>query len=150
MESSTYSYYMIVIGILAIGVELLLGFSVGLHLLFAGVCLVLGGTIGMLAKSFIIAAVASAVLGAIYVEYGSPYLKRTLVDSSEKATYRNIVGEKAEVIKAVGVTTPGYVDVSGLIWRAKSLKTAKKPLPKGTKVVVKRVLKNMVVVEPVS
>lgn len=111
---------LILLGIIAIIVELLLGAATGFDLLVIGLASILGGLVGQLTNSFMISLSTTSVLLLIYLIVGRKMIKQKLFIVTKKTNVDGIIGKTAIVVKSIEPHKPGQVKVDGEIWRAES------------------------------
>lgn len=119
-QSFDNNYFLIVVGIVAMTVEVLLGAATGFDLLLIGVIFVVSGGAGLLTNSFTIALVLVAVLSLLYVFVGRRFIKSKLNITTRATGTQALLGKIAVVTKKITAKTPGQVKVDGEIWRASS------------------------------
>jgi len=121
---------LIILGILAIIAEIILGAATGFELLIIGIVLVIGGGIGMLTGSLMIAigSITALILG--YVFFGRNTIKQALHITTTKTNTDSIIGKQGMVVVSIQPDVPGQIKYEGEIWRAES----EKAIAKGKKV----------------
>lgn len=126
---------LIILGILAIIAEIVLGAATGFELLIIGVVFVIGGGIGMLTNSVMIAGSSIVILILGYIFFGRNRINDVLHITTTKTNADSIIGKQATVISDIEVDDPGQVKIEGEIWRAESDKN----IAKGKKVTIKSI-----------
>jgi len=135
MDSVNNNYLLIILGVIAVIVELLLGVVTGFDLLIIGVVLILSGSIGFLFGSFTIGLVATIVLSLLYVLFGRNFVKQNISIATTKTNSDALLGKKGKVVKKITSQMAGQVKVEGEIWRAHSKTT----LDEGTTITVQSI-----------
>lgn len=120
----------IILGIIAIIIEIILGAATGFELLVIGIVLVIGGSVGMLTGSIMIAigAIIALILG--YIFFGRTTIKKALHVTTSKTNVDSIIGKQGVVVEPINLDEPGQIKYEGEIWRAESDKI----IAKGKKV----------------
>jgi len=126
---------LIILGILAIIAEIVLGAATGFELLIIGVVFVIGGGIGMLTNSVMIAGSSVVVLILGYIVFGRSRIKDAFHITTTKTNSDSIIGKQATVVSNIKIDDPGQVKIEGEIWRAES----SKKIEKGKKVTIKSI-----------
>ena len=124
---------LIMLGILAIIVEIILGAVTGFELLIIGIVFVIGGVVGMLTGSMMFAIVAIIILTLGYIFFARKMIKQVLHITTTKTNTDSIIGEVANVVADIKISAPGQVKIEGEIWRAESTKD----ISKGKKVKIR-------------
>jgi len=121
---------LIILGILAIIVEIILGAATGFELLIIGIVFIIGGAIGMLTGSMMIAigTIIVLILGCVF--FGRKMIKQALHVTTSKTNIDSIIGKQGVVVETINPEVPGQIKYEGEIWRAES----EKALSKGKKV----------------
>jgi len=121
---------LIILGVLAIIVEIILGAATGFELLIIGIVFVIGGGVGMLTGSMMIAigTITALILG--YVFFGRKMIKQALNVTTSKTNIDSIIGKQGMVVEPINPDKPGQIKHEGEIWRAE----ADKVIVKGKKV----------------
>ena len=117
---------LIMLGILAIIVEIILGAVTGFELLIIGIVFVIGGVVGMLTGSMMFAIVAIIILTLGYIFFARKMIKQVLHITTTKTNTDSIIGEVANVVADIKISAPGQVKIEGEIWRAESTKDISK------------------------
>lgn len=120
MDIATTNWVVIVLGVLAVVIELLLGVVTGFDLLVIGIILVLSGSIGLLTGSTTITYILIPLLCFIYLFGARRLLKQHLKIPLRRTNSEALIGKKGIVIKKISSETAGQVKVDGEIWRASS------------------------------
>jgi len=121
---------LIILGILAIIVEIILGAATGFELLIIGIVFIIGGGIGMLTGSMMGAVSTIIVLILGYVFFGRKMIKQALHVTTSKTNIDSIIGKQGVVIEPINPDVPGQIKYEGEIWRAE----AEKAIAKGKKI----------------
>ena len=121
---------LIILGILAIIVEIILGAATGFELLIIGIVFIIGGGIGMLTGSMMGAVSTIIVLILGYVFFGRKMIKQALHVTTSKTNIDSIIGKQGMVVEPINPDVPGQIKYEGEIWRAE----AEKAIAKGKKI----------------
>lgn len=114
------NYLLIIIGIIAIIVEIILGAATGFDLLLIGIIFIISGGLGMLVGSFNLALVTVTALSFLYLIFGRKFVKKQLSIETKSTNVDNLYGKKAIVIKKISSHHSGQVKVQGEVWRAEA------------------------------
>jgi membrane protein implicated in regulation of membrane protease activity len=120
MKNIDGNLILIIIGFGAILLELMLGAATGFDLLLLGVAFVIGGFIGMVFHSFILALIIVFILSVLYISIGRKTIKSKLAIKTTKTNIEGIMDKSGKVIKEIRPNKPGQVKVEGEIWRAEA------------------------------
>ena len=125
MEKPDYNYYLIVAGVAALIIEVIIGAADGFELLVLGIIAIIAGSVGMLTGSFLVASILGISLLFVYVFAGRRFIKSKLNISTTNTNIDLLIGEEADVVKAISRKKPGQVRIAGEIWRATSTQSLK-------------------------
>lgn len=125
MDSLDRNSLLVVMGLIAIILEVLLGAPTGFDLLLIGVIFLIGGGMGMLTGNFFSALGLIIFLSFLYIFFGRKVIKDKLNVTTRKTNVDNLIGQKAVVLKAISPDKPGQIKVEGEIWRARADKKIK-------------------------
>ncbi|PIZ66616.1 hypothetical protein CO051_04960 [Candidatus Roizmanbacteria bacterium CG_4_9_14_0_2_um_filter_39_13] len=117
---------LIMLGILAIIVEIILGAATGFELLILGIVFIIGGGVGMLTGSMMITILTIIILTLGYIFFARKMIKQALHITTTKTNTDSIIGEVASVVADIKIGAPGQVKIEGEIWRAESTKDISK------------------------
>lgn len=120
MSQINSNYLLIILGIVAILVELAIGVATGFDLLIIGVTLIISGLIGILTNSLQIAFIATSVILLIYFLSVRNMIKKGLAIKTHKTSVDNLIGKNAVVTKDISPHNPGQIKIEGEIWRAEA------------------------------
>ncbi|MBP9691373.1 NfeD family protein [Candidatus Woesebacteria bacterium] len=126
---------LIILGIIAIIIEVILGAALGFELLILGIIMVIGGAIGAIFGSFTAAISTIIILLLSYVVFGRKMVKKSLFIATKKTNSDSLIERSATVVSDITADAPGQVKIEGEIWRAESDTEFKK----GEKVVVQSI-----------
>lgn len=115
---SDSNYLLVILGIVAIAVEIILGAATGFDLLVIGIILIISGGTGLVTTNFSFALILVTVLSLLYVFIGRRFIKNKLSVATTKTSVESLVGSKAVVTKTITSHKAGQVKVDGEIWRA--------------------------------
>lgn len=110
----------VLLGIIAIIVEIILGAPTGFDLLLSGLILIISGFLGNFFNSQIVMYGSIAFLSLFYIFFGRAFIKNKLTPEDRKTNADALIGKKAVVIKTITHEHPGQVKVEGEIWRAQA------------------------------
>ena len=136
---------LIILGIFAIIVEIIIGAATGFELLILGVLFIIGGGVGMITGSMMVAVSVIVVLTLGHILFARQMIKQTLHITTTKTNTDSIIGRVAKVVTPIDPDESGQVKIEGEIWRAE----AGKPIAKGKKVTIQSVSGVTVKVEEV-
>ncbi|MEO6509289.1 MAG: NfeD family protein [Patescibacteria group bacterium] len=120
MEHVDKNYLLVLLGIIAITLEVLLGAPTGFDLLLLGLIFVIGGGVGILTMNFSFALGVIIILSFLYIFLARRIIKDKLSVTTRKTNIDNLIGQKATVLKQISADKPGQVKVEGEIWRAEA------------------------------
>jgi membrane protein implicated in regulation of membrane protease activity len=121
---NTYSI-LIILGIIAIIVEIILGAATGFELLVIGIVFILGGGVGMLTGSIQMAIGSIIVLILGYIFFGRSRIKNALHITTKTTNSDRIIGKQSKVVAPIPAGEYGQVKIDGEVWRATSVKNHK-------------------------
>lgn len=120
MDLTNTNWVVIVLGILAIILELILGVVTGFDLLIIGVILILSGSLGLLIESTTITYALIPLLCLVYLFGARRLLKQHLKIPLRRTNSEALIGKEGIVVKKITAENAGQVRVDGEIWRASS------------------------------
>jgi len=120
MDLTNTNWVVIVLGVLAIIIELLLGVVTGFDLLIIGVILIISGLLGLLTGSATITYALIPLLCLIYLFGARRLLKQHLKIPLRRTNAEALIGKKGIAVKKITSDTAGQVKVDGEVWRASS------------------------------
>lgn len=126
---------LIILGIVAIIIEIIIGAATGFELLILGVVFIIGGIVGMITNSMPYALVTIVVLTLAYIFFARRLIKQSLHITTQKTNVESIIGKIARVVGKITPDEPGQVKIEGEVWRAE----ADEEFAMGDKVVIKSV-----------
>lgn len=126
---------LIILGIIAIIIEVILGAALGFELLVLGVIMILGGIVSMLSGSLVAGVVFMIILLLAYVFFARKMIKKSLHITTHETNADSIIGKKATVTTEITPENPGQVKIDGEIWRAE----ADTMIAKGEKVTIESI-----------
>lgn len=135
MNNLNLHYFLVIIGVVAIIVEVLLGAATGFDLLLIGIIFILSGGIGLLTNSIVASLIAIAVLSLMYVFVGRSFIKNKLHIETKSTNVDAIIGKNAVVVKRILPAQAGQIKVNGEVWRAQ----ANREIAEGSTVVIRSV-----------
>lgn len=125
----------IIVGILLAVLELLVGLETGLDLVIIGSAFIIGGVVSWVFKTWLVAPIATIVLGVAYIAIGRRYVHRWTAVPKQRTNIDAIVGASGIVLKKVSRQPDGIVRVGNEQWRAR----ADEDIEAGEEIVVKSV-----------
>jgi len=125
----------IILGIVAIIVEIILGAATGFELLILGIVFILGGTVGTITHSMPYAVTTIVILTLAYIFFARRHIQKSLHITTHKTNVESIIGKTAPVMTAITPDDPGQIKIEGETWRAE----ADRAIAKGQKVVIRSV-----------
>lgn len=135
LQLSDPNFVLLLLGIIAIIVELMLGVATGFDLFLIGIMFIIGSAIGTALHSFPTALIVVVVLSLMYVTLGRKLLKDKLAIETKSTNVEAVIGKKAEVVKKISSKKPGQIKIEGEVWRA----DAKEDIDVGETVVIQSV-----------
>ena len=120
MDKFDNNYILVIMGIIAITLEVILGAPTGFDLLLLGIIFVIGGGIGIATGSFMNALIIVTVLSFLYILLARKVIKEKLSVTTTKTNTDNLIGGKAVVFKKIFPHQPGQVKIEGELWRAEA------------------------------
>lgn len=126
---------LIILGIVAIIVEVALGAVLGFELLVLGVIFVIGGIVGTITGSIVYAIILIAVLIIGYTLVGRGFIQKSLHITTHKTNVDAMIGKTGQVVVRITPQEPGQVKFEGEVWRAES----EEELAEGQKVTIQSV-----------
>jgi membrane protein implicated in regulation of membrane protease activity len=111
------NWILVIGGMLCVIIELALGAATGLDLALVGASLVIGGVIGLAAKSAIIGLLSSGGLSLVYLAIFRNWLKTKLTVKDQLSNADAVIGRTGVVTKAIGPSA-GMVKLGDEVWRA--------------------------------
>ena len=122
----------VVVGLLMILLELIVGVSTGLDLVFLGTAFILGGLVTLPFESWILSLIVTSVVCVAYVALGRRYVHRWTAVRKSKTNIDAIVGRTGIVLQNIARSLDGRVKVGNEDWKA----SAAEDIEKGMEVVV--------------
>jgi len=122
----------VVVGLLMILLELIVGVSTGLDLVFLGTAFILGGLVTLPFESWILSLIVTSVVCVAYVTLGRRYVHRWTAVRKSKTNIDAIVGGTGIVMQNIARSLDGRVKVGNEDWKA----SAAEDIEKGMEVVV--------------
>ena len=135
MDLPDNNYLLIILGIVAVTLEVVMGAATGFDLLLVGFIFIISGGLGLFLHSFQYALMTVAILSFLYVFFGRKFIKSKLSVTTTKTNTEKLVGATATVTKKITPNHPGQVKLDGAIWRA----SAESPIEVGERVTVESV-----------
>ncbi|MDA1317217.1 MAG: NfeD family protein [bacterium] len=116
---------LILLGFVAIILEIILGAATGFELLILGIVFIIGGGVGMLTGSIQLAigSIIALILG--YIVFGRRRIKNALHITTKATNSESIISKQAKVVSEIPAGEHGQVKIDGEVWRATSTKNHK-------------------------
>jgi membrane protein implicated in regulation of membrane protease activity len=111
------NWILVIGGMLCVIIELALGAATGLDLALVGASLVIGGVIGLAAKSAITGLLSAGGLSLVYLAIFRNWLKTKLTVKNQVSNADAVIGRTGVVSKAIG-RSAGMVKLGDEVWRA--------------------------------
>ena len=111
------NWILVIGGMLCVIIELALGAATGLDLALVGASLVIGGVIGLAAKSAIIGLLSAGGLSLVYLAIFRNWLKTKLTVKNQASNADAVIGRTGIVTKAIG-RSAGMVKLGDEVSRA--------------------------------
>jgi len=112
------NWLLVIVGVLCAAAELALGALNGFDLALVGASLAAGGLLGLLAKSWYVGLISSAILAVLYFALLRRWLKAKFLVSNHSSNVDAVVGKMGVVTKRIGPRDCGIVKVGSEEWRA--------------------------------
>jgi len=122
-------------GLLLIILELVVGVSTGLDLVFIGSAFIIGGLVALPFDSWILPLIVTSVICVIYVVLGRRFIHRWALTRESKTNIDAIIGRQGTVISPITHNNYGIVKIGNEQWRAK----AAEDIEKDAEIIVKDV-----------
>lgn len=135
MQPLDFATILIILGVIAIIVEIVIGAATGFDLLLIGIIAIVGGFIGRFTGSTILPLFAIFALSLFYLFIGRRLIKKSLSIVTKKTNVDNLIGKKVTVLKKIRADRAGQIKAEGEIWRA----TADNDIDEGRRVVIQSV-----------
>jgi membrane protein implicated in regulation of membrane protease activity len=133
------SWILIVIGAVMILAEVVLGAISGFDFLLLGSAVLLGGVLGLVTGSTVLALAAAGVLSLLYVALGRRRIKARLDRHDIPTNTDALLGKEVRVVETIGAERAGRIKHEGEEWRAEAVSSSTTPLEPGRSVRVVRI-----------
>jgi membrane protein implicated in regulation of membrane protease activity len=133
------NWFLVIVGIVCVIVELALGAMTGFDLALVGGSLTIGGAIGLLSGSEKIGLLAAGGLALVYLAIFRRWLKTKLTVKDHASNVDAIVGKTGVVTQRIAQYEPGMVKVGSEIWRAELVGAGSAPRDSGATVTVEAI-----------
>jgi membrane protein implicated in regulation of membrane protease activity len=133
------NWFLVIVGIVCVIVELALGAMTGFDLALVGGSLTIGGAIGLLSGSEKIGLLAAGGLALVYLAIFRRWLKTKLTVKDHASNVDAIVGKTGVVTQRIAQYEPGMVKVGSEIWRAELVGADNVPRDSGATVTVEAI-----------
>lgn len=125
----------VILGLLAVLLELFVGIQTGFDLVVIGSVLVVSGLVGDFFGQFIITLITAIILSGLYLLYFRKIIKQKITPTTHHLNTDKLQGSEGVVTKPISATHPGQVSVEDETWRA----TSKTNLQVGDHVIIESV-----------
>lgn len=129
------STYLIILGLILIGAELLIGIEAGFDLVLLGTILVISGGVGNYSGDLFLALVTCGVLSVLYIFFGRKLIKSRIKVFNYKTNTDDLLGKKGVVVGEIKENSSGMIKVGDERWRAES----NRRIGKGEKVLITKI-----------
>lgn len=119
MDLNNWNNLLVIIGVIAIAIEILIGAAAGFELFIVGVICLIGGVVGMY-TSTTFALTTMITLSGFYLLFGRAMLKKSLHITTQKTNTEQIMGKEAVVTAKIQKNVPGKIRFEGEVWRAEA------------------------------
>jgi membrane protein implicated in regulation of membrane protease activity len=133
------NWFLVIVGIVCVIVELALGAMTGFDLALVGGSLTIGGAIGLLSGSEKIGLLAAGGLALVYLAIFRRWLKTKLTVKDHASNVDAIVGKTGVVTQRIAQYEPGMVKVGSEIWRAELVGAGSAPRDSGATVTIEAI-----------
>ncbi|HKA24670.1 MAG TPA: NfeD family protein [Candidatus Eisenbacteria bacterium] len=133
------SWILVILGSIAILIEIALGGFAGFDLVLVGSALVLGGALGLFLGNTLIGFVSAAILAVLYVLVGRRWVRARMRTHKVPSNVDAVIGAEALVTQRVSRHEPGQVRVKDEVWRAVPAHDVQGPFEPGSVVHVESV-----------
>ena len=111
---------LIILGIVAIIIEIIIGAATGFELLILGIVFIIGGLVGMVTQSMPFALSTIVILTLAYIFFARRLIQQSLHITTQKTNAESIIGKQARVVTDITPDDPGQVKIEGEVWRAEA------------------------------
>ena len=120
MDKIDLNYWLAILGLVFIGIEIAIGAASGFDLLLTGLIFLLSGVIGFAFGSTTISLIMVVVLVFVYVAVGRRTIRKSLMTETKNTNVDNLMGKTAVVTKKIAPHHAGQIKIEGEIWRAEA------------------------------
>jgi membrane protein implicated in regulation of membrane protease activity len=139
MGTNWVSWSLIAIGGLMLVAEVVLGVATGFDLALVGLSLAVGGGLGLLFGSTLVALFSAGAMAFIYLGLFRTRIRSKLITPGIPSNIDAILGSRAIVTAPITPDSAGQVKVGHEIWRAALASTVTEPREAGASVIVESV-----------
>lgn len=111
---------LIILGMVAVIIEIIIGAVTGFELLVLGIVFIIGGIVGMFTQSMPLAIATIVVLTLAYIFFARRLIQQSLHITTQKTNIESIISKTARVVVDITPDDPGQVKIEGEVWRAES------------------------------
>lgn len=115
--------YLMIVGLVLIGLELIIGIEMGFDLVLLGSILILGSLVSNLTGNFLLALAVCSILVIVYILFGRRLIKRRITVSTQKTNIDELIGKSALVTETITPERAGIIKLNSEKWRAISDQT---------------------------
>ena len=135
MFDISLSKVFVILGLLAVLLELFVGIQAGFDLVVIGTVLIASGLIGDFFNQFTLTLIMAIILSGAYLLFFRKIIKQKITPITHHLNTDRLQDSKGVVTKAISADKPGQVTIDDEIWRAVS----KASFKTGDKIVVESV-----------
>jgi membrane protein implicated in regulation of membrane protease activity len=141
MKPQVVNWMLLIVGGLAIVVEVALGAVTGFDLALLGGSLATGGAVGLLSGSARVGLFAAGGLAFVYLAFFRRMIRARLIVKHTPSNTDAVLGKTGVVTDRIAPHAPGRIKVGDEVWRARLLRDAEGEPPReaGSTVVVESV-----------
>jgi membrane protein implicated in regulation of membrane protease activity len=107
-------------GLVLIILELIIGVSTGLDLVFIGSAFIIGGLVALPFHSWMLALIVTSIICIAYIILGRRFVHRWTLTRESKTNIDAIIGRKGTVISPIKHNNYGLVKIGNEQWRARA------------------------------
>ena len=133
------SWSLVALGGLMILAEVIMGAATGFDFALVGLSLAVGGALGLLSESTLVALFSAGALSFVYLAVFRNRLRSKLITPGIPSNADAIPGRRGIVTAKIAPDSPGQVKVDDEVWRAILSPAVQEPREPGASVVVESV-----------
>ena len=139
MPGNWASWALVIVGGLMILAEVVLGAATGFDFALVGLSLAVGGSLGLLFNSAIVALFSAGAISFVYLAFFRSRIRSKLMAPGLPSNADALLGSRAIVTMPITPDAAGQVKIGPEIWRAVLSPTAKEAREPGASVIVESV-----------